>query len=231
LGGGSRARLIDLLDLDRRLQHDQRHLGGHAARGRPGRPAGVAGPDQRSDPYPHLQHRRQDLQGSSWTCGRINAQRAVTNTTTPPSTAPTAIANGGFENGTSPWVQSLGGGYLIITGDRPHAGVSSAWLGGYNGANFAIYETIDLPSNGTLTYWWYMGTQESGSTAYDCFRVGLYNSSGTLLATPRTLSNASGAGTCSQDSVNLANYAGQTVRVHFSLANDSTRSPASGWTT
>ena len=79
-----------------------------------------------------------------------------------------------------------------------------------------------MPSNGTLTYYWYMTTQESGSTAYDYFRVRLYNSSGALVATLRTFSNASGAGSWRQDTISLASYAGQTLRVHFSATNDVT---------
>lgn len=170
--------------------------------------------------------------GSLWTCGRINAYRAVTGggspTPTPsPTPSPTpapvgnVIVNGGFENGTSPWVQSSSGGYQLITTNRPRTGAYSVWMGGYNNASESIYQTITVPSNGTLTYYWYMTTQESGSTAYDYLRVRIYNTSGTLLATLRTFSNASGAGQWRQDSLSLASYAGQSVRVHFSVTTDS----------
>ena len=159
--------------------------------------------------------------GTYWSCGRINAYRAVTNSTNPPPTTSDKIANGGFENGTSPWVQTSAAGYQLVTTDLPHAGDYSAWLGGYNGGTDTIYQTITVPSNGTLSYWWYMSTQESGSTAYDHFRVRLYNSSGTLVTNLRTYSNASGAGQWRQDSISLASYAGQSLRVRFSLSNDS----------
>jgi hypothetical protein len=65
-----------------------------------------------------------------------------------------------------------------------------------------------------------MSTSESGSTAYDYLRVRLYNSSGALVATLRTFSNASGAGVWRQDSVSLASYAGQSLRVQFSATTD-----------
>ena len=165
--------------------------------------------------------------GTAWSCGRINAQRAVAGTAPPPP-VPTALANGGFESGTAPWVQSSSGGYPIISGGRPHTGAYSAWLGGYNGANETIYQTITVPANGTLSYWWYMSTEELGVTAYDRFLVRLYSTGGAPLATLRTYSNASGAGTWRQDSVSLAGYAGRAVRVHFSLANDATL-PTSFW--
>ncbi|HEY0738489.1 MAG TPA: S8 family serine peptidase [Herpetosiphonaceae bacterium] len=173
--------------------------------------------------------------GSFWTCGRINAYRAVTGTggtptptpgtptptPTPPPSGTEKIVNGGFESGTSPWVQSSTGGYQLIDTTRPHAGSYSAYLADYNNGTDSIYQTVTIPSNGTLSYWWYMTTTESGSTAYDYLRVRLYNSSGTLVTTLRSWSNASGAGTWRQDSISLSAYAGQTLRVQFTGTNDS----------
>ncbi|HEX6289671.1 MAG TPA: M14 family zinc carboxypeptidase [Herpetosiphonaceae bacterium] len=130
------------------------------------------------------------------------------------------IVNGGFESGTSPWVQSSSGGYQLVDTTRPHTGSYSAYLADYNNGTDSIYQTVTIPTNGTLTYWWYMSTQESGTTAYDYLRVRLYNSSGTLVATLRTWSNASGAGVWRQDSLSLASYAGQSLRVQFTATND-----------
>lgn len=177
-----------------------------------------------------------DISGTNtyWTCGRINAYRAVTGTSgptptptpvTPTPTPPTGtekIVNGGFESGTSPWVQSSTNGYQLVDTTRPHAGSYSAYLADYNNGTDNIYQTVTIPANGTLSYWWYMTTQESGSTSYDYLRVRLYNSSGTLVTTLRSWSNASGAGTWRQDSVSLSAYAGQTLRVQFTGTNDST---------
>ncbi len=67
-----------------------------------------------------------------------------------------------------------------------------------------------------------MSTDESGSTAYDYLRVRLYTTGGALVATLRTFSNASGEGAWRQDSIGLGNYAGQSLRVHFSTTTDST---------
>ncbi len=148
--------------------------------------------------------------------------------TTGPTPTPTPdpggekIVNGGFESGTSPWVQSSSGGYQLIDTTRPHTGSYSAYMADYNSGTDTIYQTVTIPTNGTLTYWWYMTTQESGTTAYDYLRVRLYNSSGSLVATLRTFSNASGAGTWRQDSISLSSYAGQSLRVHFTATNDST---------
>jgi thermitase len=163
--------------------------------------------------------------GSFWTCGRINAQAAVTGTTEPPPPPPPsgtdAITNGGFESGLSPWTESSSGGYSLRDSTRPHSGSWGTWLGGYNSGTDLVRQTVTVPSNGTLTYWWYMTTQESGSTAYDFLRVRVLNGSGSLLATLRTLSNASGAGTWRQDSLSLSSYAGQQVQVEFRVSTDS----------
>ena len=141
-------------------------------------------------------------------------------TTTPPAT-PTTLVNGGFESGTSPWVQSSSGGYQLIDPARPHAGSYGAYLGNYNGARDTLYQTVTVLTNGTLTYWWSMSTQET-THSYDYLRVRLYDTNGALVATLRTWSDGSGAGVWRQDSISLASYAGRTLRVTFAATNDST---------
>ena len=161
--------------------------------------------------------------GSLWTCGRINASAAVSTGTPPPPPPPPpgAIVNGGFESGTAPWTQTSSGGYALITTTRPHAGAYSAYLGGYNNATEALNQLVTVPANGTLRYWWYMTTQESGSTVWDRLQVRVLNASGALLATLRTWSNASGAGLWRQDALTLGAYAGQQVRIEFRATTDS----------
>ena len=139
--------------------------------------------------------------------------------TTPPSG--NLILNPGFENATaSPWVQTSSGGYSLIDTTRPRTGTKSAYMAGYNSGSDTLYQTITVPSNGQLSYWWYMSTAETGTTAYDYFRVRVQNTSGTTLATLRTWSNASAKNVWSQDTLSLAAYAGQTVRLQFSATTD-----------
>ncbi|MGH3712474.1 MAG: S8 family serine peptidase, partial [Micromonosporaceae bacterium] len=161
--------------------------------------------------------------GTYWTCGRINAAAAVGGSPPPPPPPPATnvIVNGGFESGTAPWVQSSSGGYQLITTTRPHSGSYSAWLGGYNSATESITQAVTVPANGTLRYWWYMTTSESGSTVWDTMRVRVYDANtGALLATPRTWSNASGAGLWREDTLSLASYAGRSVRIQFAAQTD-----------
>ena len=102
----------------------------------------------------------------------------------------------------------------MVDTTRPRTGSYSAYLGGYNNANETIYQTITVPTNGTLTYWWYMSTRET-THPWDYLRVRLYT-------TLRSWSDGSGAGVWRQDSISLASYAGQSLRVHFGATNDST---------
>lgn len=162
--------------------------------------------------------------GTYWTCGRINAYRAVTNVTNPPPPPPpppgSSIQNGGFENGTSPWVEFSSGGYQLVDPTWPHTGSYSAWMGGYNNATESISQSVTIPPDGTLTYWWYMTSSEGPWIAYDYLHVRLYNSSGALVATLKTRSNRDARNTWSQDSVSLASYAGQTLRIDFGVTTD-----------
>jgi hypothetical protein len=93
-------------------------------------------------------------------------------------------------------------------------------MGGYNNASEGIYQTVTIPSNGTLTYWWYMTSQEGTGTAYDYMRVRLYNTSGGLVATLRTRSNTAARNAWFQDGISVAAYAGQTLRVRFEATTD-----------
>ncbi|HEY1013194.1 MAG TPA: S8 family serine peptidase [Herpetosiphonaceae bacterium] len=182
--------------------------------------------------------------GSSWTCGRINAYRAVNNgggtptptstpqpgtptptgTPVPPTATPVpggnAIANGGFESGVTPWTQYSNGGGVVIDTTRPRSGAYSAYFGGYNSANEYVYQTVTVPANGSLKYYWYKTTQETSGT-YDYLRVRIYSASGALLGTVATHSNASTpSGAWTLNTVSLASYAGQSVRVQFEATTD-----------
>ncbi|MFZ5828342.1 MAG: S8 family serine peptidase [Bacillota bacterium] len=160
--------------------------------------------------------------GAYWTCGRINAHRAVTGDENEPPPPPprSPLSNGGFENGTEPWQQASTGGYQLITTHRPRTGSYSAWLGGYDYAYDRVYQAVTIPPDSTLTFWWYMTSVEGPSIAYDHFRVRLYTLDGNLIATLRTRSNRDLRGAWQQDSVSLAPYAGQTLYVHFSITTD-----------
>jgi thermitase len=160
--------------------------------------------------------------GTYWTGGRINAKAAVTNSAPPPPPpSGSSLTNGGFESGTSPWVQSSTNGYQLIDTTRPHTGSYSAYLGDYNSGTDIIYQTVTIPTSGYLKYYWYQTSQEGTGTAYDYLYVRLYNTSGGLVATLKTHSNRDARGAWYQDSISVGGYAGQTLRVQFTATTDS----------
>jgi MAM domain, meprin/A5/mu len=131
------------------------------------------------------------------------------------------IGNGGFENGTSPWVESSSGGYTIIDGTKPHTGSYSAYLCGYNNCSDSIYQQVTIPSSittATLTYYWYMSTQET-THPYDYLYIRIRNSSGSTLTTLQTLNDGSSANSWKLASYNISSYKGQTVQIAFVATN------------
>jgi thermitase len=96
-------------------------------------------------------------------------------------------------------------------------------MGGYNSATDTLGQAVTVPASGNLRYAWQMTTTEGSITAYDFLRVRVYDAStGAYIATLRTLSNANVRSVWSLDTVSLASWAGQTIRLEFSASTDST---------
>ncbi|HLZ21640.1 MAG TPA: carboxypeptidase regulatory-like domain-containing protein [Ktedonobacterales bacterium] len=160
---------------------------------------------------------------------------APTPTNTPaPTPTPTPgggtnlIVNGGFENGTSPWVESSSGGYELISTARPHTGNYSAYLCGYNYCTDSIKQSVAIPSSYsslTLTFWFYSDTLEtSTTTCYDYFHAKLLTSSGSTITNLMTSCNIDATNGWVKEtfdvSSTLSSYKGQTVQVYFVGTND-----------
>jgi hypothetical protein len=131
------------------------------------------------------------------------------------------LSNGGFEGGANPWVESSRGGYAIIGSTKSHAGAYSAHLCGYNNCSDSIYQQVAIPNSvttATLTYYWYMSTQETRH-AYDYLYIRIRTSSGSILVTLQTLSDGSTANSWNQASFNVSSYKGQVVQVAFVATN------------
>lgn len=65
-----------------------------------------------------------------------------------------------------------------------------------------------------------MTSSEGTTTAYDYMRVKILNTSNVVLATVATRSNRDARNLWTQDSVSLASYAGQTVKIRFEVTTD-----------
>lgn len=125
------------------------------------------------------------------------------------------VVNGGFESGSSPWTGDTGtiGAH---SGQSAHTGTRFAWLAGYGSTHTeSVAQTVTVPTGCTrLAYWLHIDTDESGTTAYDTFKV---KADGTTLA---TLSNADARDGYVQRTVDLGAYAGRQVALSFTGSED-----------
>jgi hypothetical protein len=132
------------------------------------------------------------------------------------------VADGGFESGSTGWTLS---GSAVVTTARARAGGHSLAVCGANNCVASAAQSVTIPAGSTsaaLTFWTYITTQETGSTAYDALTVKVG------LTTVKTLSNASPAGAWFSTSVSLGAYAGQTVSVSFT-GKGGTKLPTTFW--
>jgi len=142
------------------------------------------------------------------------------------------ITNGSFSSGTSGW--TLWGDFWAGT-DVPEnshtvpgyaaGGVDSNGYPKDNAYGY-MYQTVTIPSNATsatLSFWYNITSQETGSSPYDVLNVTIQNSSGGYLATVAVFSNLNKdtLGVYSQKSFDVTPYKGQTIRVHFLSTTDS----------
>jgi Zn-dependent metalloprotease len=145
---------------------------------------------------------------------------------TPTPTGTNLLVNGGFESVITPWVMSGTGALYVANGTSPRTGTGYVYFGAANSVTGQTYQTVAIPTTatGTLTFWLNVTSAETTTTTqYDKLNVEVRNTAGTLLATAATYSNLNKgtAGVYAQKSLNLAAYKGQTVRVQFSMSNDS----------
>ena len=129
------------------------------------------------------------------------------------------LGNPGFETGTAaPWTASAG----VIdssAGEAAHSGSWKAWMDGYGTTHTdTLTQSVTIPAGcaATFTFWLHIDSAETTtSTAYDKLTV---KAGSTTLATYSNLNKATGY---SQKSFNLSSFAGQTVTISFSGAEDS----------
>ena len=167
-----------------------------------------------------------DLYGAgSIQCAGVAAAFSAVNVTgttcgtTPPPTGGNLVANPGFESGATGWSQTTG----VISSDatKAHAGSWFGWLDGYGTTHTdTLSQSVTIPSAGsaTLALWLRIVTSESGSTAYDTFKVQVVN--GSTTTTLGTYSNAN-VGAYAQRTFSLTPYVGKTVTIKFVGTEDS----------
>jgi PKD repeat protein len=142
------------------------------------------------------------------------------------------LGNPGFENGSSspaPWTLTSTHSPLDVisnsSSEPPHGGTWNAWLDGWGTTTTdTLAQTVSLPSgcsNYNFSFWLHVNTAETTtSTAYDTLKVQVLSSSGTVLGTLATYSNLNHNTGYAQHSFSLAAYAGQSVTLKFTGAED-----------
>ncbi|MFJ8214066.1 M28 family peptidase [Streptomyces sp. NPDC096033] len=127
------------------------------------------------------------------------------------------VANGGFENGASPWSSTSG----VITnqaGEAPHSGAYMAWLNGWGSPHTdSASQSLSLPagcSSARLAFYLHIDTDETEPTVYDTFTVSVGGQ------TLETLSNVDAGSGYVLKSYDVSQFAGQTVTLQFQGVED-----------
>ncbi len=130
------------------------------------------------------------------------------------------LANPGFESGNTVWTTTAGViGQYTSSGQPPHGGTWDAWLDGYGTTHTdTLSQSVTIPAGctkSTLSFYLHVATAETTTTAqYDKLTVTIGS---TTLATYSNLSK--GAGYLPR-SFSVGSFAGQTVVVKFTGAED-----------
>jgi hypothetical protein len=133
------------------------------------------------------------------------------------------INNGGFEAGSTGWVQYSAGGFNLISDFYPHTGRLGAYLGGANNADDRLSQPVVLPAGAisiTLRLWWAMTTAEAGGV-FDTLTISLLHGDGTPLATLATPDNSAAVNQWDELVFDLTAYAGQSVILSLAAVTDS----------
>ncbi len=135
------------------------------------------------------------------------------------------ITNPDFERGPGVgWTEHTNSNYECINQIRPKTGLYSMQLGGRNHANDYVEQQIAVPSNAIFSFWEYVTSEENNEEliSYDYLHIRVYALDGTLLGTLYASSNLAARDTWTLNRINLAVYAGRTVKIRFECAtNDS----------
>lgn len=138
------------------------------------------------------------------------------------------ISNGGFENGATGWQQSSAQGRALIDGVYPRTGSRNADLCASNACTDTLSQTVTLPSSFssiTLSYWYYIITDETGTACNDHFTVTVQTPGGATITTPQSVCNTNATSGWTQYTATLTSglsaYRGQQVVLRFQGTTDS----------
>lgn len=132
------------------------------------------------------------------------------------------VADSGLESG-SGWITEASGSYQIISGFQAHNGANAAHLAGVDNASDQLATTLALPADRpsvTLAFWWQIQSEEE-SGEFDGITVLVADAAGNPLRSMLTLGSSSASTQWQQTSVDLSEFAGQTIQLKFVAQSDS----------
>ena len=171
-----------------------------------------------------------DLYGASSTqcTATVNAWKGVSAAPTETcttggggGTGTNLLANPGFESGATSWT-STSGVITNSTSGSPHAGSYYAWLDGYGATHTdTLSQTVTVPAatSASLTFYLYVTTSETGSTAYD--KLTVQATTGGVTTTKATYSNVNASSGYVLKTIDMTPYAGKSVTLKFTGTEDS----------
>jgi PKD repeat protein len=138
------------------------------------------------------------------------------------------LGNPGFETGTAaPW-SATSGVVSNNTTEPARTGSWKAWLDGYGTTHTdTLSQSVTLPTGCTnykFNFYMHIDTAETTTTTkYDTLKLQALDGSGNVLANLYTYSNLNANTGYSLHTFNLPTYAGQTITLKFTGAEDSTK--------
>jgi kumamolisin len=156
-----------------------------------------------------------------------------TTTPTPTPAGRQLLSNGGFESGQAPWTETAYPPKQLIATVRAHSGSHSVYFCGTNTCSDQLWQTISIPSSYsslTVSYWYYVTSQETAPACYDAFHSRIRTTTGVVLGTLQTLCNSNKTSGWVQKTVDVSSllsaYKGRQVQVYFNATTNATNPSA-----
>lgn len=135
------------------------------------------------------------------------------------------VRNGTFEAGSDgAWTEESNLGHVLISDQWPRGGSLGAWLGGEDGSDDVLSQTITIPASAsrvTLVYWWSIHTLEEVHPQDTC-TVDLREPGGAVVQVLQTITDEAEPDIWQRSEFDLTAYRGRTLRLVFRGVNDPT---------
>ena len=130
------------------------------------------------------------------------------------------LVNGSMEE-VGGWIPQTNSNYSLFSNYQAYTGKQSAYLAGVDNAQDQLWQTVTLPADQklTLTFWWLINTGEL-SSGWDGMTVEVADANGVPLRTLFAVSDRSAGLVWQQATLDLSDFAGQTVQLQFNARTD-----------